>query len=130
MDQYLIKMLKLNLHAHSMYQERKLARVQRQGNTGSRFQVNGVKVQWQITVLNISDNRKWFQWLGKTCIIVKVRVNQKPMSNFSKGNRSCVKIIRDGRFGVNFTAENCRKQWLNLDEVKQKLGLWSMMYVS
>lgn len=36
----------------------KLARVQRQGNTGSRFQVNGVKVQWQITVLNISDNRK------------------------------------------------------------------------
>lgn len=37
-------------------EKEKHARVQ--GNTGSRFQVNGVKVQWQITVLNISDNRK------------------------------------------------------------------------
>lgn len=37
MDQYLIKMLKLNLHAHSMYQERKTE------TRKYRFKVSG---QW------------------------------------------------------------------------------------
>lgn len=56
MVQYLTKMLKLNLYVYSMYQERETCTVQ--GNTGSRLQDNGVKVQRRIAVLNISDNRK------------------------------------------------------------------------